>query len=196
MRRALAWLVALPVLLAGSQAAHVLAYRWVYPEAHVRLQALVATGHGYLSRLPLVLGAAGAIASVSLLLSAVDAARGRPARALPAWAFAVLPPLAFVLQEFLERSLHLGMFAWQAALAPTFVPGLVLQLPFAALAYVAARLLLRAAERAGRAFAPARTAMRRSPPAVFTLPAEALPVRGNPLSRLLAKRGPPLPSPA
>ena len=196
MRRTLAWLVALHVLLAGSQAAHVLAYRWVYPEAHVRLRALVATGHGYLSHLPLALGAAGAIASVSLLLSAVDAARWRPARALPAWAFALLPPLAFVLQEFLERSLHLGTFAWQTALAPTFVPGLVLQLPFAALAYVAARLLLRAAERAGRALAPARPPMRRPPPAVFALPAEALPVRGNPLSRLLAKRGPPLPSPA
>lgn len=196
MRRALAWLVALPVLLAGSQAAHVLAYRWIYPEAHVRLQALLSTGHGYLSRLPLVLGVAGAIALLSLLLSAADAARGRPARALPAWAFALLPPLAFVLQEFLERSLHLGTFAWQTALAPTFVPGLALQLPFALLAYVGARLLLRAAERAGRALAPERPAVRRAPPVVVARLVEALPVRGNPLSRLLAKRGPPLPSPA
>ena len=197
MRRALTWLVAVPVLLAGSQAAHFLAYRWVYPEAHVRLLALAATGHGYLSRLPLVLGIAGAIAAVSLLLSAVDAARGRPARPLPAWAFAFLPPLALVLQEFLERSLHLGTFAWQTALAPTFVPGLALQLPFALVAYAAARLLLRAAERAGRAFAPARPPVRRAQPAAAAaMPVEALPIRSNPLSRLLAKRGPPLPSPA
>ena len=197
MRRALAWLVALPVLLAGSQAAHVLAYRWVYPEAHVRLQALVSTGHGYLSHLPLVLGAAGAIASVSLLLSAVDAARGRPSRALPAWAFALLPPLTFVLQEFLERSLHVGGFAWQTALAPTFVPGLALQLPFALAAYVAARLLLRAAERAGRAFAPSRPRLRRAAPTVAAiLPVDAFPVAGNALSRRQAKRGPPLPFPA
>ncbi|HYA08791.1 MAG TPA: hypothetical protein VEG24_04325 [Gaiellaceae bacterium] len=196
MRRALIWFVALPVLLAGSQAAHVFAYRWVYPEAHVRLQALATTGHGYLSRLPLVLGIAGAIAAISLLLSAVDAARGHPARALPAWAFALLPPLAFVLQEFLERSLHLGTFAWQTALAPTFLPGLALQLPFAVVAYAAARLLLRAAECAGRAFAPARPPVRRAQPAAAPLPGEALPIRSNPLSRLLAKRGPPLPSPA
>jgi hypothetical protein len=197
MRRALAWLVALPVLLTGSQAAHFLAYRWIYPEAHVRLDALVSTGHSYLSHLPLVLGVAGAIASLSLLLAAVDAARGRPARALPAWAFALLPPLAFVLQEFLERSLHLGAFAWQTALAPTFAPGLALQLPFALVAYVAARLLLRAAERTGRAFAAAaRPRVRRVPPAAAARPVEALPLRGNPLSRLLAIRGPPLPSPA
>lgn len=143
-----------------------------------------------------MLGAAGAIASVSLLLAVVDAARGRQARALPAWAFALLPPLAFVLQEILERSLHLGTFAWQAALAPTFVPGLVLQLPFAAAAYVAARLLLRAAERAGRALALARPRVSPAPLAAAPRPAEAPPLGGNPLSRLLAKRGPPLPSPA
>lgn len=197
MRRALAWLVALPLLLAGSQAAHALAYRLVYPEAHVRLQALLSTGHDYLSRLPLVLGGAGAIASLSLLLSAVDAARGRPTRALPPWAFALLPPLTFVLQELLERSLYLGTFAWQAVLAPTFAPGLALQLPFALVAYVVARVLLRAAERAGRAFAPARPPVHRAPPAVgAAAPVDALPVRGSALSRRQAERGPPLPSPA
>jgi len=196
MRRALAWLVALPVLLAGSQAAHALAYRFVYPEAHVRVEALLSTGHGYLSHLPLALGVAGSIAFLSLLLSAVDAARGRPARALPAWAFALLPPLAFVLQEFLERSLHLGTFAWQTAFAPTFLPGLALQLPFALVAYVAARLLLRAAERAGRAFMPPPLPRRRPSPAIAAVPVDASPVQGNALSRLLAKRGPPLPSPA
>ena len=197
MRRALAWLVALPLLLAGSQAAHALAYRWVYPEAHLRLQALVSTGHDYLSRLPLVLGVAGAIASLSLLLSAVDAARGRPTRALPPWAFALLPPLAFVLQELLERSLYVGTFAWQTVLAPTFAPGLALQLPFALAAYVAARLLLRAAECARRAFAPARPPVHRAPPAVAaTARVDALPVRGSALSRRQAERGPPLPSPA
>ena len=101
-----------------------------------------------------------------------------------------------MLQEFLERSLHLGTFAWQTAFAPTFLPGLALQLPFALVAYVAARLLLRAAERAGRAFAPARPPVRRPLPAIAAVPVEALPVLGNPLSRRLAKRGPPLPSPA
>ena len=160
MRRRLAWLVTLPLLLASSQLAHVLAYRVVYPEAHVRAAALLRTGHGYLSTLPLVLGIAGAVALLALAAAVLDAARGRPVRDLPAWAFALLPPLAFVLQELLELSLHTGTFAWHAVLAPTFVPGLLLQLPFAVLAYVVARVLLRAAARIGRALAGAVPAPR------------------------------------
>lgn len=167
MRRRLAWLVALPTMLAGSQLAHALAYRWVYPQAHVRVLHLAASGHGYLAWLPLALGAAGAVAVIALVAAAVDAARDRPIRAVPAAAFAVLPPLAFVLQEFLELSLHLGRPGWQFVAAPTFVPGLLLQLPFAALAYLAARVLLRAAELVGRALAPrgrARASLRFSTP--------------------------------
>jgi len=191
MRRRLAWLVTVPLLLASSQFAHVLAYRWVYPEAHLRVQALLATGHGYMSRLPLVLGAAGAIALLALAAAAGDAARGRPVRDLPAWAFALLPPVAFVLQEFLELSLHLGRPAWHVAAAPTFAPGLVLQLPFALAAYVIARLLLRAAERIGRAFAAVPRPNVVVPPGTpATVSACSAPRRSR------TTRGPPLLSPA
>ena len=151
MRRGAAWLAAVPLMLGGSQLAHALAYRLAYPQAHVRVLRMLATGHSYFTRLPLVLAAAGACLLVSLVVTACDAARGRPARALPAWAFALLPPLAFALQELLELSLHTGTFAWHVVLAPTFAPGLLLQLPFALLTYLAARLLLRTAERIGRA---------------------------------------------
>jgi hypothetical protein len=188
MRRRLAWLVATPLMLGGSQAAHALAYRWVYPEAHVRFLALASTGHGYLVQLPIALGIAGAVTLVSLLVAALDAARGRRARALPAWAFAVLPPLAFVVQEVLELSLHMGTLGWRAVLEPTFLPGLALQLPFALAAYVAARLLLRAAERLGRLFATKRT------PAFVEL--VFAPAAGPPCARVstlrLSSRGPPL----
>src|SRR6266536_634437 len=142
MRRSLAWLSALPLMLAGSQAAHVLAYRWVFPSSQMRLHELLSTGHGYMDRLPMVLGVTGAVALISLLVGVADAARGRRLRGLPAWAFALLPLTAFVLQEILERSVDTGTFVWQAVESPTFVPGLALQLPFAAVAYVAARLLL------------------------------------------------------
>jgi hypothetical protein len=190
MRRGLAWLFALPLMLAGSQAAHVLAYRWVYPSTDVRLHALFMTGHGYLDRLPFVLAAGGAVALVALVFAAGDAARGRHVERLPASAFALLPPVAFVLQEVLERSVHSGTFVWQAVEAPTFLPGLVLQLPFAVAAYLVARLLLRAAERAGRALAatPQRTVF------FITPQRPPQPVTGrrrSPLAHCLAQRGPP-----
>ncbi|HVS85331.1 MAG TPA: hypothetical protein VHD91_06850 [Gaiellaceae bacterium] len=191
MRRSLAWLVALPLMLVGSQAAHVLAYRWVYPEAGVRLSALVSTGHGYMSLLPFVLGAAAAVTVVSLALTALDAARDRAARPLPAWAFALLPPLGWVLQEHLERWLYSGVLPWHEFAAPTFLPGLLLQLPFAALAYVAARLLLRSAVRVGRTFAAPRRP--RLLPLPFAAPAvPLLSLRPALLASGPATRGPPL----
>jgi hypothetical protein len=193
MRRSLAWASALPLIVAGSQVAHVFAYRWVYPSSRVRLHALLSTGHGYMDRLPLVFGVAGAVALVSVVVAVVDAARGRSLRALPAWAFAALPLVAFVLQEILERSLHSGTFVWQAVESPTFVPGLVLQLPFAAAAWLVARLLLRTATavasiiRGRRCVVPVRRApVRVRLPLVVRLP------RLDPLAAAAAGRAPPL----
>ena len=154
MRRGAAWGLVLPLALVGSEAAHALAYALVYPQAGTRTLTLFATGHAYFDWLPIVFAGAGAAAAVSLAVTAMDVARGRPARHAPAWAFGLVPPAGFVLQELLELSLHTGTFGWRAILAPTFLPGLLLQLPFALAAYVAARLLLRAAEQVGRAFAP------------------------------------------
>jgi len=164
MRRGAAWLAAAPLMFGGSQLAHALAYRLVYPQAHVRVMRMLATGHSYFSRLPLVLAVAGACLLVSLVVTAFDAARGRSARALPAWAFALLPPLAFALQELLELSLHTGTFAWHAVFAPTFVPGVLLQLPVALLMYLVARLLLRAAEHIGHALRRPAPRLRTAPP--------------------------------
>ena len=188
MRRGLAWALTLPLVLLGTQAAHALAYELVYPQAHVRI--LLATGHGYLRYLPLVLALAGAVALAALCVAAVDAARGRPARKLPAWAFALLPPAMFLAQEVLELSLRTGTFGWRALFAPTFIPGLALQLPIALAAYIAARLLLRTAERVGLALAQPRAVrlvvQLLAPPAAATLRARAV-VAG------CSSRGPPDP---
>jgi hypothetical protein len=192
MRRSLAWLVSVPLILAGSQVAHVLAYRWVYPEAHVRFATLVRTGHGYMSLLPFAFGVAGAIAALSLAVGVLDSARGRRSRPLPAWAFALMPLAAFALQEHLELWVYSGVVPWHEYAAPTFLPGLGLQLPFGLAAYVVARLLLRGAERLGRALA-ASPPPRPSLVAVVVAPAPppdlARPVA---IARGLAKRGPPL----
>jgi hypothetical protein len=193
MRRSLAWLIAVPLMLAGSQVAHMLAYRIVYPQASVRLHDLVETGHGYLSALPLALGVAGAIVVLSLAATAADAARGRGGRPLPVWAFAFLPVVGFAIQEYLERWLAWGFFPWYAGLQPTFVIGIALQLPFGVLAYVAARLLLRTARRLGRRLgrvSPPR--LRIAHPVALVPVAQPLPPLSSPLSRRLGRRGPPL----
>lgn len=185
VRRGLTWALTLPLVLGGTEAAHALAYQLVYPQLDARV--LLATGHAYLAWLPLLLGIAGALALAALVAAGADAARGRPPRELPAWAFAVVPPLAFVLQEVLELSLHTGTFGWRAVLAPTFVPGLLLQLPLAALAYIVARLLLRTAERLGRALAQPRVAASAEPRATTAFAAPA--ARSRTTGR--TSRGPP-----
>lgn len=193
MRRGLVWLSALPLMLAGSQMAHVLVYRWVYPSSQVRFHVLLTSGHGYMSKLPVLFALAGAVVFVALLGGVVDTARGRSVAPLPAWAFALLPPVTFVLQEVLERSLHTGTFFWQAVEAPTFLPGLALQLPFAVAAYLIARLLLRTASVVGRIFAARGTVPRtgrddapRSAPVAVCVPRAAL------LAGSVAGRAPPL----
>lgn len=185
VRRGLTWAITLPVVLGGTEAAHALAYRLVYPQLDTRV--LLATGHAYLAWLPLLLGIAGALALAALVAAGADAARGRSPRELPAWAFAVVPPLAFVLQEVLELSLHTGTFGWRAVLAPTFLPGLALQIPLAALAYLVARLLLRTAERLGRALAQPRVAAAAEARTAAVFPAPVT----RPCSSGRTSRGPP-----
>jgi hypothetical protein len=193
MRRGLAWLVAVCLMLAGSQVAHVLAYVWVYPQAGVRLRVLLASGHSYMDLMPLVLAVAAAVMLISLLVSGVDAARGRSLRPVPAWAFGVLPLLGFALQEHLERWIATGAFPWHAAGAPTFLPGLLLQLPFGLCAYVVARLLLRTAERLGRALVSRSVSLGRvRSSSVAAAPESAALPRPSLLSCGLAKRGPPV----
>jgi hypothetical protein len=191
-RRAVVWLVTLVLVAIGSQVGHVLAYRLVYPESEVRWRELLATGHSYLPYEPLLLAAAAACAAVSLLVVAADEVRGRRPQALPAWAFALLPPLAFAAQELLERLLA-GAGVHPAFLAqPTFRIGLLLQLPCGLAAYAVARLLLRAASRLGAWLAGAAGGAhpadgRRAPrPRAIALP------RPSPLASGRCGRGPPL----
>jgi hypothetical protein len=193
MRRSLAWLVAVPLMLAGTQVAHMLSYRIVYPEASIRLHALVETGHGYLGALPLVLGFAGAVVALSLAATVLDATRGRGVRSLPPSAFALLPLAGFAIQEYVERWLGWGFFPWQAFAQPTFVIGLALQVPFGVLAYLVARFLLRTAERLGGRLARAAPPRLRVTARPLLWPAaQPLPPLSSLLSRRLGRRGPPL----
>jgi hypothetical protein len=153
-------------MLAGTETAHALAYRIVYPQAQVRWRVLAATGHGYLGWAPLLLGLCFGIAGIGLLSVLVDAMRRRATTAVAPWAFALLPLIGFTVQEFLERWLTAGRVPWWMFEQPTFRVGLALQLPFGLLAYLAARLLLRAARSIG---AVLRSWLSR-PAFVFALP--------------------------
>ncbi len=153
-RRTAAWLLSLPLIVAGSQVAHVLAYALVYPNLHVRMSELLSTGHSYMigaGYLPLALAMFGAVELVGVGWVVAGSVRRSLQRPVPAWAFALLPLLAFTLQEILERWLAGSSFPWWVVLQHTFQIGLLLQLPFALLAFLAARLLLRTAEQAALA---------------------------------------------
>jgi len=182
--------VTLPVVVAGWLAAHIVAYMLAEPDAGARAGRLAESGHGYSEHLPLAgLGLLAAVV-VGGALRALAAATGQRSRPPSPRLFALLPPVAFVVQEHLERLVHDGALPLATALEPAFLLGLLLQLPFALLARVVAGLLLQTVERLGRALlAPPRTratVMAPSPPALDL----CLPL----LSRLAAgssERGPP-----
>ena len=193
MRRGLTWLLVLPAIAAGSQVAHGLAYWWAYPQTHLRVTELAYSGHGYLAYAPAGVGFLGAAELLAFGIAVVDAIRGRPARRLPAWAFFVIPEVGFVLQEHLERLFAAGRFPWWTALEPSFWRGLVLQLPLALVAYLVARILLRAASVVAEAVVAHRAhALERPRRAQVLRPQLVFLPRPAPLAGIAAGRAPPL----
>ena len=141
LRLRTSWLLGLPLMIAGSLAAHAAGYRLALPDAHERAGGLQATGHSYLDHVPLLFVLIATPILVGFVLSVFGAVQGRPRMPGP-WAFAFLPPLSFVLQEHLERLIHTGAFPWGASLERPFVVGLLLQAPFALAAFLLARGML------------------------------------------------------
>ena len=100
--------------------------------------------------------------------------------------------LAYSSQELIERLLHAESFPFQAVLEPRFLLGLVLQLPFAAAAFIVGWFLLGVGRRLLRFLArPPRLASRALPARVWVPATVALPAV-RPLSRGHPSRGPPL----
>jgi hypothetical protein len=189
MRDVRSLLLALPFVLGGTLAGHEAGYRLTTDGAHAREHALAASGHGYMSFAPVVLGAATAFAILGFLLIVRIGAHGRRTRIAP-WALAAFAPLAFAAQEHLERYVTHGEFPWGAALEPSFLVGLAFQLPFALAALALARWLGRVALDLGRALgAPplARLDLFRA-----LAPASVLPLPAAAIARGASERGPPL----
>ena len=133
MRRRASLLISIPVAVAGSLLAHQVSYALQASDGTARARLLAATGHGYLTRIPLLAGVLVAVALGGLMREAGIRWKGT-GRTGPIWPIALIPPLAFLVQEHLERLLHDGTFPWHLAAQPAFLRGLALQIPFALLA--------------------------------------------------------------
>jgi hypothetical protein len=178
----LPWLLSLPLMAAGCLGAHSAAYRLVEP-------ATPEPAHGYLTVAPLLLAIGVALGVVAALRSVLA---GHAPAGVPPYLFALLPPLAFTLQEHLERVLQTGS-PLATALEPAFLLGLALQLPFALCAFVLARSLFRVAEAAGNLLSSPLPRPLRPPivrPPTFTVDAPRLSALASPQTG----RAPPLPA--
>jgi CDP-diglyceride synthetase len=139
-------------MFAGLIAGHVLAYRLVYSDAHARADALARSGHAYFGFVPLALTVSLGVLLAGLAFQATAGFKGAPRRPLTSPLIVLLPPIAFVVQEFAERIAHTGQIPWTVVAQPSFLLGLALQLPFALAALLIAWALDSAARAVGRAF--------------------------------------------
>lgn len=137
----------------GLLSAHWLAYRLAIPDAHARADALAHSGHSYLAYTPMALTVSLGVLLAALALRALAAFRGELRRPATSRTIVLLPLVAFVVQEHVERLVHAGQMPWTAALEPTFLVGLALQLPFALAALLVAWALDSVAHAVGLALA-------------------------------------------
>jgi hypothetical protein len=168
VRRVLAWTITLPLTAAGVLCAHWLAY--------AALGVPLGDTHAYLDHAPQLVAVLASVGLAALVLETRGATR-------PAWPFAAFALATFAVQEHAERLVHTGDLPWLAT-RPEFLLGLVLQVPFALAAWLAARLLL-------RVHAEPRLRPPALPVLAFSLVSvEPLPVAG-PAQVRPAVRGPP-----
>jgi hypothetical protein len=116
-------------MFGGLLAGHILGYRLAFGDPHARADALAQSGHSYFRFVPLALAVSLTVLVVGLTLQAFAGFRGRPRRAAASPLIVLLPPLAFVTQEVIERAAHMGGIPWTLPLQPAFLFGLALQLP-------------------------------------------------------------------
>jgi hypothetical protein len=145
------WCVTLPLALVGTEVAHAIAYRLAYPEAAIRFRVLAQTGHGYFELMPVGLGLLAAVLVIGFVTDVVAVARGRRGCSVPAWAFMLIPPLAYAIQECTERWMFGSDAPWLVVFQPSFHYGMLLQIPVALVTLLVAWLLLRVSASLGTA---------------------------------------------
>ena len=140
-------------MLGGLLAGHAIGYRVAIGDPHVRADALAHSGHGYFGYLPFALSVCLGVLIAAIVLQGVTGFRGERRRPATSPLILLLPPIAFVIQEFLERFIHSGHVPWMTVFEPAFLFGLAVQLPFALAALLLAWALDSAARAVGQALA-------------------------------------------
>jgi hypothetical protein len=176
-------------MLCGVLAGHALGYRLAIADPHARADALAHSGHGYFGYAPFALAVCLGVLLTALVLQGLTGFRGQWRRPATSPLIVLLPPLAFVAQEFVERLIHAGQVPWTTAFEPAFLFGLAFQLPFALAALVLAWALDSAARAVGRALA-ALPRPTYSAPALVPIRVVAAP-RPAGLARGYGERAPP-----
>ena len=152
-------------------------------------------GTRYLEYAPLVIAICVAIAALGFIATVLAGVRGRDSvagtRRLAL--IAALAPVAFVLQELIERYAHDGRMHWELLVSTPFLIGLVTQLPFALLAAAIGYALAITAQRIA-AVIVARARRPRQVARVLLLWPPVDPPRRPVLARGYTGRGPPLPA--
>ena len=184
-RRRLAWRLTLPLVAAGALSAHVLAYALASSDHHSSSGV-----HTALTEWRVCVALCLALAVLAAVGYAVDALSGRRGLGAPVWAFALLPPAGFVIQEQLEHLFHHGGLSLTLVLEPVFLLGLLLQVPFAVAAYVVARALVTVAVTLIRALGRERPRLAATPVAFRATPEPALAL-ANPIALGHGQRAPP-----
>ena len=187
-RRRLAWGLTLPLVAAGGLSAHAVAYKLVSSDHHAGSAAHTALMHWRVC-----VSVCVALALVAALAHAVELLRGASGPGTPLWVFAVLPPGGFLVQEQVEHVLEYGGLSQTLFVEPVFLVGLLLQIPFAAAAYLIARAVVTVAVKliCALGLGPGRPRLAPTPPRFRLVPEPVLAV-ANPIALGHGQRAPPL----
>jgi hypothetical protein len=195
-RPRLAWLLVFALTIAGWISAHEVAYRLAITHPHDGGSELAGRGHAHLAYGSLAIALSFLVALVCTAgLVARPTGRRSPSRHL-LLIVVVVPPLGFALQELAEGLLATGALPYEAASQPAFLLGILLQLPFALAALVAARVLFAFARCLARSLGGTGRPKLVSLELSLSAAVEARPPRLPALAFGYGERGPPRRAPA
>ncbi len=194
IRRTAAWVIALPLVVASWLGAHCLAYWLVSPGAEQHMGMHAEQGHAWLGYTPAIALWGLTLVVAGLVLCVGEGLRGRRPSRPPLRLFALLPPVAFAVQEHLERLVGSGSIPYDLVVEPTFLLGLALQLPFALAALLFTRALYAVGFGLGRVLVrklALHRQLRCAPHSLLRLPASATLVSPSVVALGHGQRAPP-----